>query len=196
MKVYVSRHRLHCDKYLVWARINRLCYVVCHLRVKALRLNWRGQSGNCSVFLHKLTETKLFKGAHDEDCTLSSFINFSVCLFGLADRLTAARAREETGLVLPSSVVSISSLWNKGGCLMHDECAALICLVLLSQFELHKRKLLWRCQRRGIRISLSALSRGTSAQRHALEGDVLQCDANSAWGCSLLFTIYRISLWP
>lgn len=115
-----------------------------------------------------------------------------------ADGLTAAKTEEETGLILLSYVVSITSLLYKGGSLMAWRVHSALLPVLLSQFEPHKRKRAWQCQRR--RIWLFGLRRETSAECHSLEGDVLHCGANSPWGSSirhnLLFTIYRISQCP
>lgn len=102
--------------------------------------------------------------------------------FLTADGLTAARTQEETGLILFSYVVSITSLLYKGGSLMAWRVHSAPLPMLLSLFEPHKRKRAWRCQRRGIR--LCGLSRETSAARYSLEGDVLQCGANSPWGRS------------
>ncbi len=143
-----------------------------------------------------MTEAELFKDINHVACTQSSFINFSICLFFFlsAAGLTAAWTQEETGLILLSYVVSITSLLYKGGSLMAWRVHSSLLPVLLSQFEPHKRKRAWRRQR--LRIWLCGLSAETSAERYSLEGDVLQCGASAPWGSStrhnLLFTIYRI----
>lgn len=145
-----------------------------------------------------MTESALFKDIHCVACTQSSLINLLICLFLSADGLTAARTKKETGLILLSYVVSITSLLYKGGSLMAWRVHNTHLPVLLSQFEPHKRKQAWRCQRQ--RIRLYSLSTEPSAECHSLEGDVLQFGANSPWGSSirhsLLFTIYRISRCP
>lgn len=155
-------------------------------------------------WLLKMTEAELFKDINRVACTQSSFINFSISLFFFyfmsADGLTAARTQEETGLILLSYVVSITSLLYKGGSLMAWRVHSTPLPALLSQFEPHERKRAWRRQRR--RIRLCGLSWETSAaERYSLEGDVLQCGASSPRGGSsirhnLLFTIYRISPCP
>lgn len=57
-----------------------------------------------------------------------------------ADGLTAARAHEETGLLLLSYVVSITHLLHKGGCLMVWRVHSSPPPALLCLFEPHKRK--------------------------------------------------------
>lgn len=60
--------------------------------------------------------------------------------FVSVDGLTGAKTREETGLILLSYVVSITSRLYKGSSLMAWRVHSAHLPVLLSQFEPHKRK--------------------------------------------------------
>lgn len=64
----------------------------------------------------------------------------------------------------------------------HDECTALFCLCCCLCLSLIKGS--GPDDARGERIRLCGLSRETSAEGYSLEGDVLQCGANSPWGGS------------
>ena len=144
-----------------------------------------------------MTEAELFKDINCVACPQSPFINFSICLFCLQMDWLQPEPKRRQALFCSLMLFQSPVCCTKEAAWWHDECTSLICLRCCLSLSLIKGSGLWRCQRR--RIQLCGLSGETSAERHSLEGDVLHCGANSPWGSSvrpsLLFTIYRISLY-